>query len=360
MSDQQRKAHLVGSMPFDNEEAAMTIALDKLGDCLITLPDGEIGAKTEEYPLGFRAAWTQAIVDVCEADKANFTVVRPAKRSTESGFPVSYDAEPKVTPKHPPSTIHNYLDFKWLDYFQHSYPLFKNLREERGRPDLKFQVGLPTGIGVTFPMMSPINALRYAGAFNKRMAFEANEMIKIADPGDLVFQLEVPGELALAYRLPDFLVGIALRTVIGLVEQIDSSATFGVHLCFGDLNNEALIKGVSLDKLVNFANGMIDRWPVSHKLDYVHFPLAEAAAPPPLEASYYEPLKHVNLPPNTRFVAGFIHDKRTAAENLQILQLIENLRGHKVDVASSCGLGRQTADVATQLIEMSDRLAKIS
>ena len=56
-----------------------------------------------------------------------------------------------------------------------------------------------------------------------------------------------------------------------------------MHLCFGDLNNESLIKPSSLEKAVRFANALIGRRPGSHQLAYVHFPLAEAVDPPSLE-----------------------------------------------------------------------------
>ena len=357
METLKRQVLLVGSMPFENEEDAMERAFKALGPDLIALPDGEIGEKSDKYPLGNRAAWTQTIIDFCEQEPENFDVVRPGKRG-ESGFPVAYDAEPRLKPKHPPSQIADHLNFRWLEYFKQSYPIFKQLRERHGAPDLKFQVGLPTGLGITFPMMNPINALRYASAFNQRMAYEANEMLKIADEGDLLFQIEVPAEMAMAYRLPNFLVNLALRTVIGLVELIEPKAPLGIHLCFGDLNNEALTKSETLDKMVSFTNSLVAKWPSTHLLSYIHFPLAEAADPPPMSADYYRPIKHINLPPNVRFVAGFVHDKRTEVEHMEILKTIESIRGHQVDVACSCGLGRRTPKIATELINLSQKLVE--
>ena len=185
----KRQVLLVGSMPFENEEDAMLRALDALGDDLWSLPDGEIGEKSDAYPQGNRAAWVQTIIDFCERDPESWNIVRPATRG-ETGFPIGYDKEPRLKPKHPPAEMHKHLDFHWLDYFKQSYPIFKRLRQEHGLPDLKFQIGLPTGLGCAFPIMNPIDALRYTSAFNKRMAYEANEMVKIADAGDLLFQKE--------------------------------------------------------------------------------------------------------------------------------------------------------------------------
>ena len=355
MTEPKRQVLLVGSMPFESEEDAMNRALDALGTDLWALPDGEIGEKSEAYPLGNRAAWVQAIIDICERDNEHWEVINRGVRG-DSGFPTGYDTGPRLKPKHSPAEMVQHLDLRWLAYFQKSYPVFKRLREERGLTDLKFQVGLPTGMGITFAMMNPINALRYASAFNSRMAYEANEMLKIADPGDLIFQLEVPGELAMAYRMPTFLVNFSLRTVLGLVKQVEPKAPFGIHLCFGDLNNEALTKADALDKMVLFSNRLVEKWPTTHTLRYLHYPLAEAADPPPLQADYYRALKAINLPPNVRFVAGFVHDKRSEAEHQQLLGIIEGIRRHTVDVACSCGLGRRIPQVAKDLIDMSHKL----
>ena len=358
MENRKRQVLLVGSLPFENEDAAMTHSLDVLGNNLSSLPDGEIGPKSEKYPLGTRAAWIQSIIDLCEADTENWKVLKEGTRD-ESGFPTDYDKEPRLKPKRSPSEMHSHIDFKWVEYFKSSYPIFKKLRAERGLEGLKFQVGLPTGLGITFAMMSPINALRYASAFNRRMAYEANEILKIADPNDIIFQIEVPGELAMAYKLPKFMVNLSLLPILQLVNQIEPKAPIGIHICFGDLNNKALTKASTLDKMVNFSNRLVKKFPTQHQLAYVHYPLAEAAAPPPLDSKYYQALKNIQLPKDTRFIAGFVHDKRSDSEHQQILEMIEDIRGNKVDIACSCGLGRRTPEIAKELIKMSELLAKV-
>lgn len=357
LENEKRRVLLVGSLPFENEETAMKNSLDVLENDLWALPDGEIGKKCARYPNGNRAAWIQSIIDICEVEKDNWKVVKQAERN-ELGFPTGYDTVPKLKPLHSPEQMYEHLDFKWIEYFKNSYPIFKKLRKERGLDHLKFQVGLPTGLAMTYAMMGPVNAIRYASTFNRRMAYEANEILKIADPGDISFQIEVPGELAMAYKLPKFLVSMSVKTIIGLANRIDNKAPFGIHICFGDLNNEALTKAKTLDKMVHFSNHLVSNWPKRHKLDYVHYPLAEAATAPPVEEKYYETLKNIELPEHVRFVAGFVHDKRSQEEHKEILGIVEKIRGHKVDIACSCGLGRKTQEVAEQLIQVSHELTK--
>ena len=65
------------------------------------------------------------------------------------------------------------------------------LRQQHELPNLKFQVGVPTGFAMGFAFASPITWLRYTYAFNTVIAREVNAIL--AEAGyDVVIQLEVP------------------------------------------------------------------------------------------------------------------------------------------------------------------------
>ncbi|MGI9624630.1 MAG: hypothetical protein ACR2PK_17490 [Acidimicrobiales bacterium] len=347
----ERRALLIGSLPFADEAEAMDQAMATLGPYLDSLPDGEIGEKTDWYPKGDRSAWVQTIMDRCEANTTAWEVKRAANRNSD-GYAANYESGPRLKGKFPPKEMAAHLDFGWAEFARRSYPLFKKRRSEAGRTDLKFQVGLPTAFGMTFGIMSPLDAIRYSSAFTKRLAQEANEILDFTEPDEVRFQLEVPGELALAYRLPLFAVRFALRNVLDLLNQVRPGASFGVHLCLGDLNNEALIHAKSLTKMVGFTNALMEKWPSAHPLDYVHVPLAEAADPPPIDPAWYAPLADMKLPAGVRFVAGFVHPGRTTEELAQIRKIVDDLRGQPVDIASSCGLGRVPQATAEQLLSV--------
>lgn len=356
MSTNNRNVHLVGSLPYNDETEAMRKAIQIIGQQLYALPDGEIGEKSDQYPNGCRSAWTQIIMDGLEKDTENWVVKKAAKRN-KFGFPVHYTEASKIKPKRSPGQVFDCLDFHWLDYFKSSYPKYQKLKQESGLKHLKFQAGLPTGLGITFAVLGPVNGLRYAQAFNKRMAYEANEMAKLADEDDLIFQIEVPGEVAMAHKLPKFMVGMALGTILGLVRLLNPKIPVGIHFCFGDLNNEALVHPKSLEKLVNLSNKLVEKWPSTHKLDFIHYPLAEADIAPNLEASYYKSLEKVQLPKSTRFIAGFVHERLDETQHQQLLHHIESARGSQVDVACSCGLGRRTSKIADDLLNISSKLS---
>ncbi|MCH5583710.1 hypothetical protein MK805_01830 [Shimazuella sp. AN120528] len=350
----KRQTLLVGSLPFENEEAAMIQALETLGESLFSLPDGEIGEKSEAYPVGKRAAWVMSSIDICAADTENWEITKKSVRA-ENGFPNNYVNLDRLRPKHSPNRMKEHLNFRYHEYFQTSYPIFQKLREQKGLNDLKFQVGIPTGLGITFCMLSPINAFRYNKVFNSRIAYEVNEILNQAGE-DVLVQIEIPAELALVYKLPKALVNIALNSIFDLVRQLNPIGKIGLHLCFGDLNNLPITHAKTLNKMVYFINQLIKKWPKTHELSYIHFPLAEAKTPPPLEKSYYEPLKQIQLPEEIRFIAGFVHEKRSIEELQQILSHIEEVRNQQVDVACSCGLGRRSTEVGTKLLELTQQL----
>ena len=252
-----------------------------------------------------------------------------------------------------------YLNFKWFEYFKESYPIYKKLKKERGLDDLKFQVGLPTGLGITLVVLGPIYGLRYAQAFNRRMAYEANEIAKIADPNDLVFQIEVPIEVIMFHMLPPILSNIVFRSITGLIELLDPKIPIGIHLCLGDLNNESLAKINTLKPLVSFANKLIKRLPATHKLEFMHFPLAEGKVPPAVDTSFYNELKKVNLPQNTRFIAGFVHEKLSLDQHKSLLKNIDIIRNERVEIACSCGMGRRTPQVADHLLQIKKELVEM-
>jgi len=352
----KRSALLVGSLPFADEETCMIQALDTLGPALFCLPDGEIGEKTPSFPKGNRIAWVVYAIEQLTQDPDNWQVVREPVRGAD-GMAVDYDAFQKLKPRHAPADMPKHVRLGYDAFFRRSYPVFKRLRDQYALPTLKFQMGVPTGFAMGFAFASPITWLRYTYAFNTVIAREVNAVL--AEAGhDVLIQIEVPPELYAAYKLPTPLMKLALLPIKDLLSKIQPGAQIGMHLCLGDFHNEALVHPKTLGKMVAFSNRLVADWPVQHKLAYIHYPFAEGQIPPSTEARYYATLKDIELPANTRFVAGFVHEKRTFVENCRILDSIEAVRGQAVDVACSCGLGRRTPDTATKLLLLMAHLAK--
>jgi hypothetical protein len=339
---------LVGSLPFEDEEACMRRALELLGPHLIALPDGEIGEKSERFPRGDRFAWVLYAIERLTADPSNWRMVKDAVRGSD-GMATGYTTFQKLLPLRTPAQIASTLRFGYDDWVRRSYRTFQRLRAA-ARLSLPFQLGVPTGSALGFAFSRPWDALRFIGAFNTVFAREVNAA-RVDTGGDLIVQIEVPPEVFAAHLLPTPLLGVALRPIHDLLHKLDPGARVGIHLCLGDFHNQALVHPRTPERMVRFINRLAASWPAQHQLEYVHVPLAEGELAPPLDPGWYEPLRAVRLPRTTRIVAGFVHEKLTLGDARRLLRVLDGAVGAPVDVAASCGLGRRTPEVASVMLE---------
>jgi hypothetical protein len=347
-----RSALLVGSMPFEDEATCMRRALDALGPHLFALPDGEVGEKTPQFPRGNRFSWVMYAID-----RENWQIVKDAVRGPD-GMAIDYAGIQKLKPKRSPRDLPAHITLGYDRFFRTSYPIFKQLRQERGLDSLRFQLGIPTGFAMGFAFASQIDALRYTNAFNTVLAREVNAVLQEAGD-DVIIQVEVPPEVYLAYLLPTPLMRLAMWPIRDLLGKITPGATVGMHLCLGDFHNEAIIHPKTLGKMVAFSDRMVESWPSAHTLAYIHYPLAEGKIAPTTDAGYYQPMRDLHLPAGTRLIAGFVHESLSLDDNRRILAAIEQARGQTVDIASSCGLGRRTPDQANQVLDLTRQLATV-
>jgi len=164
-------------------------------------------------------------------------------------------------------------------------------------------------------------------------------------------------ELILLTKLPKPIRPVAARLlaaeILKVVRGAPQGARFGVHLCYGDLNHEAMGAPKDAGALVLLSNAITSAWPEAQQLEFVHAPFARGAEPPPLDPAFYAPLASLRLPESVRFVAGFVHEGLDLPELVSIRDQIEDLLGNQIDVAASCGLGRRDQSQARRNLELS-------
>ncbi len=218
-----------------------------------------------------------------------------------------------------------------------------------GRPDLRFQVGI----------VAPIDDAIYAfgeAAFADPSILEAFQVATVRDIAeihaeagdDVVFQIEtVVALVAIAQADDAAQAAVAAQmaeTMIDTVRRSPVGARFGIHLCLGDFHHTAYGAMRDVRPLVLLANAIAAGFPDDHVLEYVHAPFAAAKEPPIEDEAFYEPLRDLDLPEDTRFIAGFLHESLDTEAHRELLARIERLAGREVDVAAACGLGRRDSD----------------
>ena len=310
----------------------MELALDKLGPHLNRMSDGETGD---------RALWVTISMDALRAN--------PDIEEIHDGGWTDYDDLALWKVREGVTMNPDNVRLPYARAFDASFTPFKVLRERFGRPDLKFQVGIPLpgdialysfGEGI-FTDPEPVEA------FTEATLREIREIVA-AGGDDVIFQLETclalvavaqaePSEQpALATQMAKYLTDIAARSPEG--------TRFGTHICLGDFHHKAIATMTDVRPAVLVANALVEGWPEGRILEYVHAPFAAANEPPIEDESFYAPLVDLKLPDDTRFVAGFVHESLELDEHRRLLGRIEGLLGREVDIAAACGLGRRPSE----------------
>lgn len=341
-----RSAHLVGSTPFENCDEAMEIALTRLPGRLRTLPDGETGERRD---------W---IIHIVESLRRH-----PDLEVTREGHWGDYDDTLtfRVRPGH--QLRGETLDFGHVGDVEASYPRFVEQRAARGLSpaELRFQVGIPGDFDMALFTLGPRAAFLNRRPFTDATVEEIRRIHAIAGD-DVVFQLEVPAELIFVAQVPGPLQPLAAmflaRGLRNVAKRSPRGARFGIHLCVGDMNHRALARMRDARPLVLLANAIVRAWPRSRPLDFIHAPFAAAVEPPVLDPDFYAPLADLRLPASTRFIAGIVHEDRSLDEERELLSLIERHVGRRVDVATSCGLGRRDREAALATLERARELCE--
>jgi hypothetical protein len=327
-----RRAHLVGAWPGRDPEHAMELALNRLAPYLDRMSDGETGD---------RHLWVTPSIDKFRAN--------PDVEMVHDGDWSDYDETAAWKVRDGVTLNPDNIRLPHALAFENSFPSFKVLRERFGRPDLRFQVGIPAPLDLAvytfgeaaFADSSILDACT-------RATLRDIERISAQGGDDVIFQLEtVVGLVAVAQAddaAQEATAGQMAGSFLDLVSRSLEGTRYGVHLCLGDFHHKAYGHMRDCRPLVLLANALAAGWPEGHVLEYVHAPFAAAAEPPIPEESFYEPLRELALPESTRFIAGFLHESLDTDAHVELLGRIERLTGREVDVAAACGLGRRATD----------------
>lgn len=332
-----RKALLVGSFPAPDARQAMEFGLDALGDRLRALPDGETGD---------RFHWIIGAVEKLRH--------HPDLELRKDGDWSAYDKVPVFKERQGHKLRSETLNFGHVAAFDESWPIFEELRRKAGREDLAFQQGVPGDLDMAMFVFGP------RCLYKRRPFTEATleEIRQVYERGgrDVVFQIEVPVEQVFVAKMPGplqpLMARFMARGIANLARRSPKDARFGIHLCVGDMNHKSLVRMNDARPIVQLANAIAAQWPAdASPLEYIHVPFSAAGVAPPSDATWYGALENLNLPAHVRLVAGFAHADQTLEEQRRIRDQIERLARRRVDVSTTCGLGRCSPEDAAAAIK---------
>ena len=318
----------------------MALAVERLGDSLDFLPDGETGE---------RRNW---IISMLEAFRDH-----PVLEVAKDGDWSDYDKTPRFRVKQGERLYGADLDLGILQAARQALPAYRQIQARlAGDPAqhrLGFQVGIPGDIDLAMFTFGPSGPLRRRRPFTEALAGTMQQTFRLVGD-DVLFQIEIPVELVLLARAPRparaGLARLLARDVAALALAAPAGARFGLHLCLGDMNHRALGRLTDAEPLTQLSDALVARWPSSRPLQYVHVPLAAADDPPVDDPAFYQPLHGLNLG-GARLIAGIAHEDQDLDTQRRIRRHIETAVGHRVDISTSCGLGRRDRRTAVAAMD---------
>ena len=135
-----------------------------------------------------------------------------------------------------------------------------------------------------------------------------------------------------------------------LCAMAPADAEVGIHLCYGDPGHKHIVEPGDARILTDLTNGIAEA--AGRTLAWFHLPVPKQRH----DATFFEPLKQLRLPPETQLYLGLVHftDQEDGARR-RVAAAREALPDF--GIATECGFGRRPAHTVVPLLELHERVA---
>lgn len=371
-----RSLHFVGSLPpslAPDAEAALRTAFTVADQWPVT------AVPCDSDPVWI-IDYLRSLADrTTESGEPVFTVVRPGDYRDYASMRVYGMAQTRTGGRVTLQPEH--VSMNRVENVRSTIELFRKLRaEDPGRAQLRHQISLPSPLdlalfvffGPPYDLDDPtprlrqalrhpsraLAALRHLPVFNQAALDEITDLCA-TDAFDIVFQYETPAVLVALGLTPRparrRVASLLAAHTAHVLTSAPATAKFVLHLCHGDLGNVALVTPHDLGDAVLYLNDLARRLRrAGRPLPAVHIPAAHGDQPPSTDPAYYHPLHALDS--GYALVAGITAEHHSDAA-ARALALFEAAAGRTCAVATSCGLGRHTAQDAIDAIDLMGALA---
>jgi hypothetical protein len=338
-AQQPRGAHLVGSVPLENNTTVFQTACSILGSHLRRLPDGETGDRLNWIGWQFPVMAAMPVFEVVPVPPDRYTVI-PELRLREG-----------VTPDE--------IIFTNLGYSnaaRNSYAEFKRLKEAGTIPaHCRFLVCLPTPLAPVYGFVEPRGQAAVEPAYEKRMKTELDEIVATVPADELAVQWDTAVEFGILEGL--FPTGFedaekeVVERLLRYGSYVPAQVEMGYHLCYGDYEHKHFKEPEDTSKLVKVANALaagLDR-----PLNWIHLPVPRNRT----DEAYYAPLTGLKLKPETELYLGLVHYTDGVEGTRQRIAAAQKAVSN-FGVATECGLGRRPAETIPDVMRIHAEVAE--
>ncbi|MDN4478965.1 hypothetical protein QQX10_11765 [Demequina sp. SYSU T00039] len=335
-------AHLVGSINLPDAETVMRTAAAELGDRLARMPDGEVGD---------RFHWVAFQPD---------RMARTPGLEREGDHPIMVGTLDIRKIAVPAGLDLQTLELAPLGYAEaalESWAVFSRLQGEGVIPArTRFQVSLPTPVGVVGSMVAKDDRERFEPVYERALFAELAQILAAIPHERLAIQWDNALEFGYlegaGYRGStdrgwfgeDIWAALAERAA-RQAAQVPADVALGYHLCYGDIGEKHYVEPTDAGFLARFAQMLIDV--ADRRIDWIHLPV-------PIERddeAYFAPLASLQLPAGTDLFLGLVH-RQDGAEGAGRRIVAARAAVPEFGIATECGIGRAPADAVAGLFAL--------
>lgn len=337
-----RKVLLTGSVPLPDAAAAMTLAAEILGDKLPRIPDGETGARSKfiTFQAPILGAAPQFITE---------------KLGPQSEWGPNGELPPKVIKLRPGATgVPSYGPLGYAAAAIELYGTFERLQSARTiRAGARFQVGLPTAMGVIATFMDEASQRLAEPPYAARLAEEVDAICGAIPAPALTIQWDIPIEVAVwegstTTYFPDGKRGMVDR-LAQLMRRVPAGVEQGLHVCYGDISHKHF-KDPDAAVVAELVKASVAAF--GRPVDYIHLPVPHGWT----EARYFAPLAGL-APAHTREIyLGLVHRTDGVAGARKRIAAAEK-HVPAFGVGAPCGLGRRPPEIIADLLRLHGEVA---
>jgi hypothetical protein len=332
------KVHLVGSIGLDTVEETFRTVGKILGRRVARVPDGEPGPRrgwtSFQYPFLRMSPFLRP--DPSGETRKNLGVAKlclaEGVRPEEVRFPeLGYARDAKGS----------YLDFL----------------EARKRGELpaetRFQVCLPTPMGVTYAYFSVRDLLVLDRAYEEAMIREVQRICGAIPHRDLCIQWDFCHEMLILDGQPQDMLPTVKASMDDIMQRMSRicaavplDAELGIHLCYGDFGAKHFIEPVDAGKMVDVMNALAKA--VTRPISYIHFPVPRERS----DDAFFRPFERLAIPSAVQLYLGVVH----AADGVEGVRkrmsaADKYLKGY--GIATECGMSRmRTPEHVRRLLQI--------
>ncbi len=331
--------HLVGSVPLQNNTQVFELGCTELGDRIRRLPDGETGERSNwirwQYPV---------LAQTPQLEKIELPADRYGKNAAQFKLRDGCSA--------------SQIDFPALGYSQAaiaSYAEFSRLKEQQIIPSTcRFQVALPTPLAPMQFYVAADDRQQIEPMYEAQLLEELHQILNAIPSSKLAIQWDTAAEFGVLEGVfPSWLANPEadiLTRLVRLGNAVPADVELGYHLCYGDSGQKHFVEPADTTHLVTIANGIASG--LQRVLNWIHMPVPKDRT----DRDYYEPLRNLQLQPESEVFLGLIHDGDGSDTNHARIRAAQSVLDN-FGLATECGFGRRPTESIAPLMQLHAQLA---